>query len=309
MPYEVLFDREDPNYPEWLKKDKALNTERRNWNRLATIALHDLYVESGVFMQMTNGQRRKINRRRELAEHPELPLTKRELREKNRQYHDGFRPAELPLLVLAGGIAGLYKGIESYGNSALPGNKKATALVDRIDGRLRIDESLRYDGSSVNASALMPLHRVGLEALKTSTEPKSFIINARELLEAANEAARQDGTDEYLEKARFLSIFTETAPMALSHDAQRRIAARSFMESSLLADVKLSLTHLERKVDFLPDGASTFRIEASTPYAHLYVDEDLGNYYEDFSRETHVLADDFLEDDPLRALLITSQVL
>ncbi len=305
MHYEVMYSPGDPNKKGWMQKDQDINTRHQNWYRLSRIVFTDLFYETGVYYNLKRGQRAKLDRKNQLAINPQLPLTRGE-RSANRGHTSGFPLWSIPLLLGASFVGAGVDAAERYSKTERLGSHYLANRFHNLHQRLAIDETVRGN-NGVNegiVSRLAPQLRVGSAAVLASQEPANYIVNMADLLEATEEALRQDGTTANLERRRrHDTLFTEKAPQPLSAQDQRVRAAEVFMSSSLLSNGEICDISLERRADYHPDGEKTFRIEMTTPYAYLYEGIDMTGAYEPYRR---LYADRLLNPDPIAELVQSS---
>ena len=301
---QLRFGHGEHNREGWLQKERDMEAGSENWNRLARIVLTDLFHETGLYDELSRGQRKKLDRRNQIAIDPETPRTYRERRAANQAYANGSFPLwSIPVILGASFVGAGAESLESYSKTGKPGSTWLGKRFQALDRRLTLDEEIR----SVDAihegiiSRLGPEVRIGTAALEASGEPTDYVINIRELLEAAEATFEQDGTTANLvAKRRASPLFTEEAPRPLSMQDQRVRAAQVFMASGLLREGALCQIDLERRADLLPDGDNTFRIHTSAPYAYLYEDTDLTDAYQP---STWLYSDRVLDPSPLTELL------
>ena len=305
MTYEVIYSPGDPQKDGWAQKDQDINARHQHWHRLSRIVLTDLFHETGVYDNLKRGQRAKLERKNQLALNPQLPLTRGE-RSANRGHASGIPLWAIPILLGASVVGAGVDAVERHSKTERIGSQYLASKFQNLHQRLGIDETIRgIDGVNEGiVSRLAPQLRVGSAAVLASQEPANYIVNMADLLEATEEALRQDGTTANLERRRRLNtLFTEKAPQPLSAQDQRVRAAEVFMGSSLLSNGELCDISLERRADFLPDGEKTFRIHMTTPYAYLYEGTDMTDAYEPYRR---LYADRLLNPDPIAELVQNS---
>lgn len=286
----------------------------RNWRRLGRTVFHDMVQTSGLYDELNGRQRRILDRRNELALDPSTPLTRREIRRANQGHVSGVPLHLLPvILVAAGPIMGFEAAMkfgEKYAGSGKPGSKLVRKQLDNVEHKLTKSEVVtsRQNVDEVLYSSLRPHLNVGHHALRLASfdEPTDYIINLAQFTDTAQEAASRDGTFEKLEEYRSFDDFNSVAPHPMSFNDRLRHASGVFMQSPLLKNGDLFWVGQKHRVDYSPNGPTTFHLRVTNPYGpedeETRISQQLNASMPDFP------APRVLEPNPFDELLLSSRV-